>query len=184
MNHLTNFQLQEYADRLLDAAIAKEFEAHLRECEQCSRRMASFQRLEIELRKIPLEPVSEDFTIRVLEAIRFKNNFDFTRDVLKNLVPIGVVLIVIAVLLGIFAGPDSHQGPAGGNGSEIVESLNQKAEKATASGISTLLGWMNKALGFSATIPVLQYAAGLALFFVAIKLFDEFVFVPMTRKRS
>ncbi len=184
MNHLTSFQLQEYADRLLDAAVAKEFEAHLRECEECSGRMASFQRLETELRKVPLEHVSENFTIRVLAAIRLKNNFDFARDALKNLIPLGIVLIVTVVLLGIFSGPDFHHAPAPGNGSEMVESFNQKVGEVTASGISALVGWVNKALGFSTTIPLLHYVASLALFFAAIKLFDDFVFVPMTRKRN
>ena len=184
MNHLTNIHLQEYVDRLLDETATKEVEAHLSDCEECSVKVASFRRLEGELRRVRLERVAEDFTVRVMRVIRLGRSFGLARDVLLNLVPLGIGLIVTAVLIGIFAGPEFNQALTAGKSSQVVESLNEKVGGAIASGISIMLDWMNKAIGLSAAMPVIRDAAGLVLLFLVIKLFDEFVFLPIMKKRS
>lgn len=182
MDHLTNAHLQEYVDRILATAEAKEVEAHLRDCEQCAKMVAAFRRLETELRRVPLEDVTAGFTDRVMSAIRIGRRYGLARDVLMNLIPFGVALIVTAVLIGIFSRPQSDQMSAKSH--EFIESFNQMASEAITSGSSTMLDWMNKAVGLSATIPLIRYAVGLLLLFILIKLFDEFVFVPIMRKRN
>ncbi len=182
MNHLTNVHLQEHVDRLLEAAEAKEVEAHLRDCERCANMVAAFRQLETELRRVPLETVSNDFTNRLMRVIRLRSSFGIARDVLMNLIPLGIVLIVSAVLIGIFVGPQSARTP--GKSSEVFESLNQQVGEAVTSGISIMLDWIYKAVGLSTTIPLIRDAVGLVLLIILIKLFDEFVFIPIMRKRN
>jgi anti-sigma factor RsiW len=184
MEHLTNKRIQEYVDHIPGSTDTGDVEAHLRDCERCVRAVAAFRRLETDLRRVPLELASEGFTNRVMDAIRRGRRFGLVREVLLNSVPLGIALLVTAILVGFFAGSENNQSLATGGNPQVIESFNQKIGGAISSGSAVMLEWISKVVGLSATVPLIRDAAGLILLFLAVKLFDEFVFVPLMRKRG
>ena len=184
MKHLTNTQLQEYADRLLGEDQMREIGDHLKGCKECSSKLTLFRRLETELRKVPLEHVKDDFTPRVMRAIGIGRKRGFAKNLIVNLLPLVGVAAISLILAGVFAKHVSTQSSLMNESQQYVESLETTLGGALSSGVLVLQEWARKFITFSATIPSIRMILGLVLVLVVLALFDEFIFVPIMKRRG
>jgi predicted anti-sigma-YlaC factor YlaD len=180
--HLTNNELLEYTDGLTDSLRSLAADEHLRACPRCSSRLQMLRRLERAVRKIPSERVSESFTQRVMVVVGLGRS-SFARQLFANFLPLAIAIVVIAALVGVFAGEPS-QDPVSLQGSEVVQTLGQHIGEILSTGTSVMFDWTMKLVGISAAVPSIKLVIGLLLAFALIALFDEFVFLPMMKKRN
>jgi hypothetical protein len=66
MNHLTETQLNEYLDQMLDENLQQKVQAHLDTCEQCQAELAELEILFATLNELPEVPLTRDLTPGVL----------------------------------------------------------------------------------------------------------------------
>ena len=69
MEHLTETQLNEYLDGILDASSQAFLDAHLSGCTDCQERLASLQAVFQALATLPEETMKQDLTSSVLQAL-------------------------------------------------------------------------------------------------------------------
>ena len=183
MKHLTNNQLQEYADRLLGEDHMREIGDHLKDCKECSSKLTLFRRLEVELRKVPLEHVTDDFTPRVMRVIGIVRKRDFAKHLIVNLLPLVGVAVISLILVGV-AGHESTQSPLVNESHQYAESFETTLGSVLSSGAAVLLEWVRKFITFSSTIPFIRMILSLVFVLVVLALFDEFVFIPIMKRRG
>ncbi|MCP4142273.1 MAG: hypothetical protein GY755_18715 [Chloroflexi bacterium] len=69
MKHLTESQLNEYLDQMLDYETQQRVETHLASCESCRLEITELQALFISLNELPEIPIAHDLTLGVLAQI-------------------------------------------------------------------------------------------------------------------
>lgn len=181
MNHLTQHELFEYADALLPDERMAAAETHLRTCGPCSRRLASFRRVERSLRSLPLEKASADLSRNVLRSLGLQDAPSWIYSLLKSLAPLAAlsaVLVVVTLVLG--RGPIA--GDATGAG-ESARGLFQLADQYGGTWIRELNAWAGSYLSFAVAKNSLGLTGFLLLFLGGIALLDRFVVMPRFRKR-
>lgn len=180
--HVTRTQLQEYTDRLLDERRLREIEIHLEDCQQCRAALESFRRLESFIKKIPLDEVSKNFTRRVMEAVGVRDSWSFARQLFLNLLPLAFIALTVLIVIVFTNGTSPTTLTQQESG--YLQTLAERTNAIVSTGVATILAWTEKLSGVSTSIPFLKLAAGLMLAFALVVLFDEFVFLPMMKKKG
>jgi len=184
MEHIPQADLQQYADGTLNASEALSIGIHLRACNECARRLELFQSVETGLRRIPLETASGKFTDRVMHAVGLKGAQGFLRLLFVNFLPLAAAFLALLVLLGLFGEGSSEQDVVTRETATYTQSLYQTFGSAAAAGAGRLLSWIQEGTGLFLTIPSVKFIVLLALAFGVVALFDEFIFVPLMKKRG
>jgi len=180
--HVTRTQLQEYADRILDEAQAREIEMHVQGCQQCRAALASFRRLENVIKKIPLERTSADFTQRVMNAVGVARSRNFARQLFLNFLPLVFVALLIAGAV-VFVDSSSRE-TVSHEGAGYAQTFAQEMRYVVSAAIALVLDWTVRLVGISTSIPFIKLVVGLLIAFALVAIFDEFVFLPMMKKRN
>lgn len=183
MNHITNTELQEFVDRVLEVHRIQEVEKHLSICAKCSSRFAGFQRLENAVRRISPDRVSAGFTELVMAGLRLERRVGFARLMLANLLPLGIVAVVLVLLVGVFVDEESSQNPLSQQGEEYSQTFEQGVAEIISTGTTAVLEWTGELINLSNAIPFIKLIIGLVSAFVVVALFDEFIFLPMLKKK-
>jgi hypothetical protein len=184
MQHLTSYELQEYIDRVLDARKQAEVESHLGGCRECSDRCAALRLIDAELRRMPLERVSANFTERVMRSLRLDGRASFFKQLTVNLLPLIGAMLAVVVVVALFSAKDVAEAGLPGEAQRYVQTYEQTVGDLLSSGSTAVFNWVKEVVGVSSSIPSLKFIIGLFLAFGAVALFDEFVFVPMMRKKG
>ena len=184
MDHVTETDFQQYSDGTLGASEASAVEKHLEECNECAARLVVFRSIETELRKIPLEKVSGKFTERVMRAVGLREAPGFLRSLFVNFLPLATAFVALLVILGRFTGGPAGEDPVTREATSFTQSLYQSFGLAASAGAGRLLDWVQKGVGLFVAIPSLKFIALLLLAFGVVALFDEFVFIPLMKKRG
>ena len=72
MNHLTNYQINEFADDVLSSAEREKAQLHLDECPLCQQQLNVLLSLDTLLHNMPMESVAPDFAQRVMFKVNEK----------------------------------------------------------------------------------------------------------------
>jgi anti-sigma factor RsiW len=184
MTHIPHITLQEYFDRLLHSEDVAEVERHLGVCEKCASLLQFLKETEGAVRRIPLERPSPDFTQRVMRRIGLVGAKSLLRHLAFSLLPLVGVFLLVAILVGVVSAPSAEQSPLTTEASRQAETMGTTIGNAISTGTGVLSSWVADLVAYSATMPTLKFIIGILLVFAGIALFDEFVFVPLMRKRG
>lgn len=69
MNHLTDFQLNEYLDNALDETMKRGFDSHLQTCEDCSARLDELKTLFANIESLPEVKLRRDLSPAILARL-------------------------------------------------------------------------------------------------------------------
>lgn len=183
MNHLTDFEIQEYISRLAERVGVKGIEDHVRTCAECSERVAGFRRLERELRKVPPERTARGFTVRVMRAAGLQRTPGLMKQLFVNLLPLAGAGLIVVLLVGVFSSPE-ETGPLAGEAGRYAESFQQTMGRTLSAGSFIVAEWARKVVVLFASMPSVKFVLWILVAFVAVAIFDELIFVPMMKKKG
>ncbi len=69
MNHLSDFQLNEYLDNILDPSTCRAAEAHLIDCDECRARLDEIQSVFSTLKSLPDVKLSQDLSTSIASRL-------------------------------------------------------------------------------------------------------------------
>lgn len=96
--HLTDQQLQEYLDGVLEPLQVLGIEGHLRHCDLCQAALQQYQFLYAELQAAPLVTLAPDFPARVIKKIRLERTKAIITRIGAALWPIGTFVAAVGVM--------------------------------------------------------------------------------------
>ncbi|HUL43069.1 MAG TPA: hypothetical protein VLY03_01795 [Bacteroidota bacterium] len=179
MNHLSMAQLFECADGTGSDTVSR----HLNACEECRARLRAVIVTEREIRTLPHEHPSEQFTRRVMERLGIKGSSSLAWTVFRNLGP----LVAMSAVTGIVFVVLKRTGVLGG--SDIGESMSATGKLADSvthqlsGGAATLSMWLQNLLPSGFGGSSLTVAIFLLLSLAAVGVLDRFIVSPIWRKR-
>ncbi len=105
MEHLTETQLNEYLDGLMEAPIQAAVDAHLADCADCRERLASFQTVFQALDALPEEIPARDLTPSIIHALPRRNSLRIWQWVfaMQAGVCIGLLILLFPLIAGTIA---------------------------------------------------------------------------------
>jgi anti-sigma factor RsiW len=183
MAHLTNRQLQAYADQLLDEGAKRGLEIHVRACEECADRLDAFRRLEGAIRRIPLEQTKPDFTHDLMQRLSLSGRSTLVKQLVLSLSPILLLALLTVALYLVVPSTgemqDAKVQPPGEYGRPVYYAVGRFLGDA----VSAVRSWIGSHFPLDLVGPGLGLATLLGAMFVAVGLLDRFVFTPMMKKR-
>lgn len=182
--HITDAVLQEYIDTIADESLKYAVEEHLKSCSSCTARLMAFRELDRAIRKIPLERVSRHFTPRVMAAVGIRRSESLMRQIAMNLLPLAATIVIAVILIGLFSRDTEPEGSLSKQGREYIQTFDQRIVEVFSTGTAVLFDWTLKAVDLSQSVPSVRLIVGLALVFAVIAFFDEFIFLPMMKRRG
>jgi hypothetical protein len=106
MEHLTEAQLNEYLDNLLEATALARTQAHLADCADCRERLASLLTVFQTLEALPEELPAHDLTPSILKALPRGSSLPGWQ--LAFAIQAGVGLVLLSILFPLLAGYITH----------------------------------------------------------------------------
>ncbi|MDZ7331404.1 MAG: zf-HC2 domain-containing protein [candidate division KSB1 bacterium] len=97
-DHLTDQQLQEYLDGVLEPQQVLGIEKHLRHCDVCQAELQQYQFLYSELQAAPPAILAPDFSVAVIKIIRFEKTKALLTRLWSALWPIGTFAAAVGVM--------------------------------------------------------------------------------------
>jgi len=184
MQHLTDREIQELADKKVMNNSFSQASRHLMECSVCAERVRAISELSRSIRRIELERPSKDFTSHVIRKIGIKEAPSLVWKVFTNLAPLFMLTIVLVAIVGALqiSGATDNQEIA-----SAVESVRTSYLAVTKQLTSVSTGvndWMKKYLPFAFAGNSTSLIIFLVCFFSAIAFLDKHLFAHLMKRRQ
>lgn len=183
MQHLTEHELQEMADKKVQNNAFNAASKHLMECPVCTERMNSIYQLSRSIRQIPLERPSKDFTSRVISRIGIKEAPSLVWRVMTILAPLVMLAFVVVVIVGALqvsgASEEQRIPTAITEARTALNSITSYLETTVA----TINQKMKILLPFAFAGNSLSLLIFLVCFLSAIGLLDKYLFAHLIKRR-
>jgi hypothetical protein len=182
MSHPSEYQLQQFIDKILDEEQGRSISLHLLSCVPCAQRVRRLERMETLVKRSLTERAPAGISENVLNRLGIHEAPSFAWTILKNLAPVfGLVIIGVVVFL-VFKVTGRLEDPAIQSSLQAGQSVYAKIGQSLTSGIGAFNHWMKTYIPFAFAGNSGLLTAFITLFLLAIALLDRFIFAPMMRK--
>jgi anti-sigma factor RsiW len=178
MNHLSNIQLSEYADRQHGATEFAEMEAHLRSCMICTRKLREMERFDRVAARALREKAPAELESKVFKRLGIQEAPSMAWDILKSIAPAFALLLVVGIVIGALYVTGALQPSDFQNQVLTGQTIYAQAAKGVNGGVVLFDSWV-KSNTNSITVVI-----GLGTLLLVVLIFDKTILMPRLRGRN